>query len=160
MKAYIFTIISISIISGILTSLLSNNKLKKYVNFVSGLICTITLLAPITAIATNAYKISENITGFVNKLDVQNSIEKSNQIIISEGTEQISQGIKNAIVNKFSLSEKHLKIEIIIDDKNIDALIIKEVIIILTGEATWCDEKDIKDYIENLIGTKVTVMKQ
>ena len=160
MKAYILTIISVSIICGILSSLLSNNKLKKYVNFIAGLICTIALLSPITAIATNTFKISGSITNFVNNLDVQENVNKSNQIIINKGTEQICQGIKNAVISKFNLSENHVTVKITINDENIDALILKEIIIVLSDSATWSDEIEIKKYVENLIGSKVTIKKK
>ena len=161
MKAYIITIITISIVSGIISSLLSSeSKLRKHLNFISGLVCAIALLSPIVNIAKSTTVLTDSIENIIGSLDISESINNSNQIIIDEGTEQICKGIKEAIKSRFKFNDESIKIEATINDNNIEAIILERITITLLGDATWTDEKRVKEYIEDLVGCNVIVRKE
>ena len=161
MKAYIITIITISIVAGIISSLLSSeSKLRKHINFISGLICAISLLSPIVNIAKSTTVLTDSIESIIGSLDISESINSSNQIIIDEGTEQICKGIKEAVKSRFKFNDESIKIEATINDNNIEAIILERITITLLGDATWTDEKRVKEYIEELVGCNVIVRKE
>ena len=161
MKPYILAIITVSIIGGIISSLLSNNSsLKKYVNFISGLICAITLLAPIASVVNNASAFTNGIDNFMNKIDVNQNIDERNNIIIDESVDKICEGIKNAIVTSFKLNEAHVSVSLKINSENLDSILLEEVLVTLTESATWYDDNKIKEYVQELVGCKVLVIKK
>lgn len=161
MKAYIITIITISIVSGIISSLLSSeSKLRKHINFISGLVCAIALLSPIVNIAKSTTVLTDSIENIIGSFDISESINNSNQIIIDEGTEQICKGIKEAVKSRFKFNDESIKIEATINDNNIEAIILERITITLLGDATWTDEKQVKEYIEDLVGCNVIIRKE
>ena len=161
MKGYIFTIIAVSVISGIISSMLSNSKtgLKKFVNFISGLICAIALLSPIVTIANNMNSFSSSIEGFIDTLNGDDSVSTTNKIIIDTGTENICRGIKNTVISKYGFSENDVNINAKINADNIEAITLEEIEITLKNQATWIDEYNLKDFVENLVGCKVKIKK-
>jgi len=161
MNGYIFTIIAISVISGIISSMLSANKnsLKRYINFISGLICSIALLTPIVTIAGNIGAFSDSIESIIDSLNTNEGISSTNEIIIETGKEQIEQGIKKAIISKFGFSEEDIAVKVIVNDENIEAVILEKTEIILRNKASWTDEQQIKTYVESLVGCRVDIKK-
>ena len=161
MKGYIFTIIVVSVISGIISTMLSNNKnsLKKYVNFVAGLICMLALLSPIVSIASNMGAFSGSIENIISSLDFSSSVSTTNQIIVETGKEKIEQGIENAIITKYNFSQEDIDVNVIVNDKNIEAIILEKIKITLKNKASWTDEQQIKNYVESLVGCQVEIKK-
>ena len=161
MKGYIFTIIAVSVISGIISSMISGSKtnIKKYLNFVSGLICAISLLSPIVSIAKNIDSFSNSIEEMINELSNEGTVSEANKIILDAGKEQISEGIKKAIIAKYGFDESDINIAVCLNDKNIEAIILEKIEIYLKNKATWTDELIIKDYVEGLVGCQVEIIK-
>ncbi len=161
MKAYIITIITIAVISGIISSMLPNSdsSMKKHINFITGLICAIALLSPIVAIAKNADILTDKIENMVNSLDASDNVNKGNAIIIEAGTERIEKGIKEALISKYGFKEENVSVEIAVNDENVEAILLKKITITLTNEATWTDGNNVKKYIEELVGCPVQIIK-
>lgn len=161
MKTYIISIITISVISGILSAALpsSEGSMKKQINFITGLICAIILLSPIVTIAKNAEILTNRIENAISSLDVKESIDQSNAIIIEEGTEQIAVGIKNALLNKYKFKDESVSVNVLVNDEIINCITLKEVTVTLKNEATWTDSFNIKEYLENLVGCPVKIKK-
>ena len=161
MNIYIFTIIGVSIVNGIVSSLLSaeNNRMKKYVNFISGLICAYALLCPVAKIAVNAGVFSDKLEEIADKLYSEEITNTTNQIIIEDGKERICKGIKEALTKEFSLNSEDIEIMAKIDKSDIEAIKLVEINVILKNEATWTDGYKIKEYIEDLVGCNTKVIK-
>lgn len=162
MKNYILTIITISIISGIVSSLLSSSKngLKKHINLITGLILVLIVVTPITTIAKNSAILTEKIESIVGSLNIENSVNESNKIIISQGTDNICEGIENAIATRFNLSNDYITVALTVNDENIEAIMLEGITVTLTGKATWTDSDAIKEYTEDLVGCSVRVIKK
>ena len=160
MKGYIFTIIAVSIISGIITSMLSSkNSLKKYVNFVAGLICTLTLLSPVVKIANDVGTFSSSVESVIGSLSVEENVSSTNKIIIDTGSEQVCEGVKNVIISKYGFKQNDIDVYIKLNDENIQAIILEEIEISLKNEASWTDEHKLKKYVEDIVGCKVKITK-
>lgn len=160
MKIYVITIITVSVVGGIISTLLSNDSgIKKHVNFIVGLICAITLLSPVANIAKSASVLSDTVENAINKLDISESISQSNKIIIEEGTEQISKGILEALITKYKFTPENVQIDITVNNDRIDAITLEKITVTLKNEATWTDLSSIKQYLENLVGCEVVIKK-
>ena len=161
MRSYVISIITVSVISGLLSAMLPNNNgVKKHLNFITGLICTFILLSPVVSIAKNATVLTNSIENAINSLDLDDTINKSNSIVIESGSEQISKGVKSAIVSKYKFKEENVIVEIEINDSKIEQITLDSLTVTLLNEATWTDSQDVKEYVEGLVGCPVKVSKR
>ena len=161
MRSYVISIITVSVISGLLSAMLPNNNgVKKHLNFITGLICTFILLSPVVSIAKNATILTNSIENAINSLDLDDTINKSNSIVIESGSEQISKGVKNAIVSKYKFKEENVIVEIVINDSKIEQITLDSLTVTLLNEATWTDSQEVKEYVEGLVGCPVKISKR
>lgn len=159
MNGYIIAIITISIVAGIGSSLVSTNdvRLKKHINFLISLIFLIILICPIKDAMDKVNDIKENIDSFVSS--ISSSVDYSNNLIINTSIDNICSGIKEAIIDEFKFKEEDVEIEIDVNSKDVEAVQVERLKIFLYNEATWCDENKIKNFIENLVGCEVVIKK-
>ena len=162
MRGYLNTILLLSIIIGIISSFISdiNNGTKKYVNYLMGLIMVITILMPFRNIATGILNIKEYINDFLTSIKTEQIIDESNSVIINSSKENISNGLKNALISKFGFSEKDIYVIIDTDETEISAIKLIGVNIILTNNASWANVDEVQRYMENLVGVRVSVTRK
>ena len=160
MNEYMYTVVTVTTIGGILISLLpeKSSKIKKQINFIVGLICTLVFISPIIGILSNSQAIKDNISSIVLSIDNVSS-SATNEIIVGTSLDKISQGIKKSIINKFNLNEQDVDVRVFITDKSKEVIYIDYVEIILKNGATWTDDNKIKEYIEDLSGCKVKILR-
>ena len=161
MEKYINSIITISVVGGIITTLLpeKSSNLKKYVTYLIGLICALTILSPITSIINNVSNIKNNINDFFNDTFSQEAIDSSNNIIIDTSIDKVSDGIKTTLVNKFKIDSKELDVNIEINNEDISSIKITSITIILRGNATWENENSIKEFLEGIVSCEIKIKK-
>ena len=161
MKAYVFTVIVVAVISGIVTALLpaDDKSVKKQITYVTGLICAFALLSPVVTIAKSASAISQNVEGFVDILNVNEKISQSNKIIIESGREQISNGVKEALISKYNFKEENVTVQVAVNEENVEAVLLEGITVTLKKEATWTDSSKIQQYVEGLVGCPVKIIK-
>lgn len=161
MKLYVMTIITVSVLGGIVSAMLpkDNSGLKKQVNFVIGLICAIALLSPVVSIAKNAGALTGEIEKAINSLEVKDSISQGNKIIIESGTEQISKGVTEAIISKYGFDTENVSVSLTVNDDKIEAIVLEKITVTLKNEATWTDGNKVKQYVEGLVGCPVQIIK-
>ena len=160
MNKYVNGILISSIVGGIINSLAPNNKIKKYLNYVVSIVCVLCLLSPILPLISNISNLKSSISNYLDNILVSEKTELSNSLIINTGSEKICSGIKEAIIDKYNFDEKEVKVALVIDKENINAVKIKEIIVTLSGKASWSDAKKIEDYLTNLIGTNINVKRR
>ena len=161
MKSYILSILTVSIIGGIVSSFLSHKDsgLRKRVNFIVGLICAIILISPIVRIAKNTVVLKDGIDSIFESLDISSTINNSNQIIIDTSVEKIESGLKATIVNKFKFNEDDVKVNLTTDTSDIEAIKIVKITITLANEASWYNEEKIKSFAEDLTECAIEIIK-
>lgn len=161
MENYISTIITLSILGGVVVSLISEkSSLKKHINMILSLICVIVLLSPITNLILNKEIFKASVNKFFDQALQSENIENSNKIIVSNSIKSIESGISSTLIDKFSLDERDLSVKILCDTKNIEDIKIKEIEIVLTNKASWANADAICKYIKNLTGIEVNVIKR
>lgn len=162
MKGYIYTVLALAIICGIISSIISeaNQGTKKYVNFLMGIIMVITIMLPFKNLTYGISNIKDTVNNFFTNLDTQHLIDKSNTVIINSSKENICKGIKNSILSKYGFDENEVKVSLEIDKSEISAIKITAVYIALSGKAAWSDVNDVSKYMENLVGVRVYVTRK
>ena len=114
MKGYIYTVLALAIICGIISSIISeaNQGTKKYVNFLMGIIMVITIMLPFKNLTYGISNIKDTVNNFFTNLDTQHLIDKSNTVIINSSKENICKGIKNSILSKYGFDENEVKVSL------------------------------------------------
>ena len=162
MNGYLHSIIIITIITGIVRSVTSDIRsgIKKYINFMSSLIMITVIIIPFCNITSSISNIKNSLQGLSDSITSSEHLNNSNSIIINVGKEKIADGIKEAIMAKYSFDEKDIYINVNTDESNINAIKIISVDIVLTGKASWSNVTQIKEYTENLIGVTANVTRK
>lgn len=161
MNRYSITILTASVVGGIINSLVdSKSPLKKYVNYLVSLVCIVSIVAPIGGIIGNISNLKDTVTNYLDKIFVSEKIESGNSLIINSGKEKICEGIKNTLIDKYNFNEKEVIVDLIIDSEDIQALKIQEINIILTGKASWHDVENVQKYLEGTIGGQISVTRK
>ncbi len=161
MSAYITSLITISIVGGLICNLVSSFKeIKGIVNYFIGIIAVICLLSPIFAFISNISSLKVKVNDFFDSFASQDIIDNSNNLIINAGIESIEAGIKGSIINKFGFNENDVIIDLEADTTSIEAVSIKKITVTLTGKASWNDVDTVKSYLENIMGGNIVVIRK
>lgn len=161
MNNYLYSLLIVSLIGGIVNSLVDSCKnLKHYINYYLSLVMVICMISPVMAVFNNISEYKENISNFVENIIDNDSLNGTNEIIINTGTDVIIKGIKNSLIDKFGFDEKELIVELETDKTNIEAIRIKKINIILTGKSSWSDVDSVKNYLDNIVGGDISVTRR
>jgi len=161
MNKYIYSLLIVSVVGGLINSFISSfGNIKKYVNYFIGILMVICILSPVIGVVNNISYFKNNISEFFNNIVSEEIINNSNEIIINTGTEAIKRGIEKSIIDKFGLNEKEIFVELNFDKSDIESIKITKINITLTGKASWYDADSIKKYLEKMIGGNISVVKR
>ena len=162
MNKYVGTIILISIIGALISTIISGveSGMKKHMALILGLVYTIVFITPIVSFASNTTVLKDNLTNILENITSNDSIYNKNQLIVKTSVENINNGIKEALVSKFDFKESDVDINIIVDDSNIESILIKKVQIVLSGEASWYSENKIREYLQDLVGCEINIIRR
>lgn len=161
MNSYINTILSVSVVGGIINSIApTKSNFKKYISYIVGLVCVLCLISPLSTFILNTQGLKESINNFTNNIFIRDEIENANSLIVNTSKDHICNGIKQTLLDKYGFDENEILVELDIDTSNIEAIKIDCVNITLTGKASWSDAKRIEEYLNNLIGTEIEVKRK
>ena len=161
MKGYIYTLLVISLVGGIINSFVDNfGSLKKYISYFLCLIMIICMLSPLTEVIGSASNLKDNIASFFDKITDDEALNGTNEIIVNTGIDAVKKGIKNTLIEKYGFDEKEIIVDIETDTTNIEAIKITKIKIILTGKASWSDVDSVKDYLKNIVGGDISVTRR
>ena len=131
MNAYFNSIISIAVLGGIASSLITSEKLKKYVRYLISLITILIILSPIASMVSNFDSIKYKFESFIENAISGETISKANSIIVSTSLEKITDGIKELIINKYNLNNEEISVEAVVDSSKIESIKITQINIYL-----------------------------
>ena len=118
------------------------------------------IIIPFCNITRSISDIKKSLQGLSDSITSGEHLNNSNSIIINTGKEKIADGIKEAIIAKYSFDENDIYVTINTDESNINAIKIISVNIVLTGKASWSNVAQVKEYTENLIGVTANVTRK
>ncbi len=161
MNDYVYSLLIISLIGGLLTSFLSSfGTVKKYVEYFIGLLIVISFLFPILEVVKNTQETKNNITDFFNSIIQNEQANGTTDLIINSGKDAIIKGIKKEIINEFQLEERDIIVEIELDENNIEAIKITKITVTLTGKASWADVDSVQYHLKKIIGGNIYVTRK
>lgn len=161
MNTYLNTILTLAIISGIVSTILSSHdKVKKYVSYLLSLIMMLVILTPLFNVFSSFENIKEYINDFYHSIKTEEIIENSNALIVNTSEESVCSGIKEMIISKFAFEENDVYVSLDCDKSDISAIKIRAVNVVLTNKASWSDTDKVTEYLDKMIGCKINVIRR
>ena len=116
MKSYIYSLLIMSFIAGIINSYAENlNKTQKYINYFMSIIMIILMISPLTSIISNTEKIKENMNFIIEEITDNESIQGTNEITLvtpdgnfSTSLMPISEYLNCGVLNQTELNDVQL----------------------------------------------------
>ena len=134
MSNYISILITISIVGGVISSLVSDkSSLKRYINMIISIICVIALLSPLNNFVNKIDNIKSNIENLFDSSLKSEAINNTNEIIIDSGVSHIQDGIKSVIIERFSIKKEDIQVNVEVDDTSINNVKITAITVILSN---------------------------
>ena len=124
MKVYIYSILILAIISGIIKAITSDfsNSTKKYISFICGIVMILVIITPFASAVSNVGNIKEYVNNVIQNKNYNDKIDQSNSIIINTGREKICEGLKEAIISKFKFDPRDVYVDVEIDKSQISSV--------------------------------------
>ncbi|MGM9645983.1 MAG: stage III sporulation protein AF [Eubacteriales bacterium] len=162
MDAYVNTLLTVSVICGIINSFLpsSEKSLKKYAGYLMGLVMAVVILSPLSSFVGGIGSVKENIKNFTDNLMIEEKTDNANKIIVNATEKSICDKIKNMLISKYNFEDTDVYVSLETEESNEKIITIKKVVVTLTNKASWSDADRIKSYLENMIGCDVSVSKK
>lgn len=161
MNQYTITILTASVVGGIINSLVSSGSaLKKYVSYIVSLVCVVCLISPVGSLVGDIANIKTDINDYVEKIFDTDAYQNSNSLIINTGAEKICEGIKEIIKDKYNFDDNEIYVDLTLDKTDIQAIKIEKINIILTGKASWSDVDTVEKYLTDIVGCDVLVKRK
>lgn len=160
MNSFLKSILTLSVIAGISSSIISSTLIKKYVNYFISLIMVLIIISPLFNFLSSLDNIKEYVEDFKHSIRTEEILSSSNELIVSSTEKSVCDGIKELILTKFGFDENDVYVSLECDKSNISSIKIKAVNITLTNKASWSDTDAVKDYLDKMIGCKINVKRR
>lgn len=155
MEGYLMTLISVSLLSGIVGMISPEGDTKKYVRLVSLLCLLCAMVGPALSLFGDSELSLDGLLG-ESKEETVNYDEIYNNTLIYGGERQAEETIHSSIVKEFDLPADSLEIRVRTESKN-DTEPLVEVTVILRNQAIFADPKKIVAQIESMMDCRCTV---
>ena len=160
MNEFLRSVLLLSVVSGIINSLIINGTVKKYVNYLISLICVLIIISPVFNILSSISKIEEYINNFTHSIKTEEIINNSNSLIVNTSEEKVCNGIKEMVISKFGFEETDVYVSLDLDKADIGSIKIRSVNVVLTNKASWSDTDRVKEYLDKTVGCKINVTRR
>ena len=160
MNEFLRSVLLLSVVSGIMNSLIINGTVKKYVNYLISLICVLIIISPVFNVLSSISKIEEYINNFTHSIKTEEIINNSNSLIVNTSEEKVCNGIKEMIISKFGFEETDVYVSLDLDKADIGSIKIRSVNVVLTNKASWSDTDRVKEYLDKTVGCKINVTRR
>jgi hypothetical protein len=160
MNEFLRSVLLLSVVSGIINSLIINGTVKKYVNYLISLICVLIIISPVFNVLSSISKIEEYINNFTHSIKTEEIINNSNSLIVNTSEEKVCNGIKEMVISKFGFEETDVYVSLDLDKADIGSIKIRSVNVVLTNKASWSDTDRVKEYLDKTVGCKINVTRR
>ena len=160
MNEFLRSVLLLSVVSGIINSLIINGTVKKYINYLISLICVLIIISPVFNVLSSISKIEEYINNFTHSIKTEEIINNSNSLIVNTSEEKVCNGIKEMVISKFGFEETDVYVSLDLDKADIGSIKIRSVNVVLTNKASWSDTDRVKEYLDKTVGCKINVTRR
>lgn len=143
MKAYLSSIIAVSIVSALVSLLVPDGKKsKKNLKFVVGIISLLAIVEPLCGLSLTIKNAEFTLPEPVTDENSEEYIDS----ILHKTEELLEENIKNELFERYGLSEKYAELDVVLDSSDVSDIKIAEIIIILKSYGVWQNAVAIEKY--------------
>ncbi len=154
MKAYLTSIMAVSIVSALVSLLVPDgNASKKYLKFVMGIISLLVVVEPLCGLSLSLERANLTLPEQATEEISENYVE----LILKNTETLLEESIKNELFEKYGLSEKYAEVDVLLDSSDISDIKIAQIIITLKSYGVWHDAVAIEKYFADKYGCEVKI---
>lgn len=155
-KDYLSSLVIVAAAAGLISSFVpvgENSSMKKYINYAVALAVVIIILSPFKSALGMISSLDEYIIldSEKNKDNYEQEKEKTDKWIIEKSQETIKEGIKNLLYDRFAIQREEAEVSLELDTSNQNSVVIRKIVIKLSGYAMWQNSGEIEQYIASLV---------
>ena len=155
--SYLGEIVLVTAVSGLLYTVSPDGNLKKHLQFVISLCIVVSLAVPMFSMVMDLPEIFENGMEEAEKEEIKANAELTDSLI-SVSKKEVEKGIVSYVAEKYVIAENDVSAKTVLDTENSEAIEIREIQIVISGEYSISLEKIRNDLHEMFLGkTHVTV---
>ena len=156
MRDYVRSILIVSVITGLVQSLLPSEKMKKHIRFLSSCIVLLLLLHPLVTIGDALRGIYTDVNGLLDRIEAaeQSGIASGEALIQTYGEKAVSDYVKKYLSSEFALVPDEIEVQISNNEEDI------LVTVILRGRASWADGTAIAEQLRNKLSCPIKVIRK
>ncbi|HBR31324.1 MAG: stage III sporulation protein AF [Eubacteriales bacterium] len=150
MKDYFVTLLTASLLGGIIAALVSGSSFEKYIKYIAGLVCVVIIIAPLKSFITAPFKLpDEYADASVPDVSVTGADEVIGELTVSE----LDSYIKDILFREFGIKVPLTDIKI---DWADDCMIINEITVFIESKDGG-HKDDVEKYLEDIIDESIMV---
>ena len=156
MRDYIRSILIVSVITGLVQSLLPSEKMKKHIRFLSSCIVLLLLLHPLVTIGDALRGIYSDVNDLLDRIEAaeQSGMANGEALIQTYGEKAVSDYVNKYLSSEFALDQDEIEVQI--NNNESDIL----VTVILRGRASWADGTAIAERLKNKLSCPIKVIRK
>lgn len=150
MKDYFVTLLTASVLGGIIAILVSGSSYEKYIKYIAGLVCVVIIIAPLKSFLSAPFTLPDEYKS-VSETTV--SVTGADEVIASLTVSELDTYIKDILFHEFGIKVPFTDIKI---DWADDCMVINEITVYIDSK----DGKylsDVKEYLADTIDKSILV---
>jgi len=150
MKEYFITLLTASVLGGIVAVLVSGSSYEKYIKYITGLVCVVIIIAPLKSFISAPFSLPDE---YISTAESTVSVTGADEVIASLTISELDTYIKDILFSEFGINVPLTDIKI---DWVDDCLVINEIVVYLHSQ----DSKyltDVKEYLTDTIDKSILV---
>ncbi len=156
MRAYLVSILTVALVSGILNSLSPDTKLGKYIRMISSLAVVMIILYPLARVSGSLLSFADMISGSEYTAYAGDSYE---DLVLRQTRSNLEESLKDMLYSRFSIAKASIRADFILDASDIESVSIERIDIgIYPSVSDWLSA-DISEYIGGIFNCKVYVLE-
>lgn len=150
MKDYFITLLTASVLGGIISILVSGSNYEKYIKYIAGLVCVVIIIAPLKSFLSSPFTLPEEYT---SKAESAVSVTGADDVIASLTISELDTYIKDILFNEFGIKVPSTDIKI---DWADDCMVINEITVYIDNtDGKYLN--DVKEYLAETIDESILV---
>ena len=163
MKEYVLTLIGSALVCSLVSMIAPEGKLGRYITFAGALCILCVAVSPIYSFVSgisgaDAEDLADYIFGEYDR-DEENEVflDVYEKNLMEMGAENMSGALKSMLCREMRLDAEHIEVYVELFEGE-DKFLVSGVSVVLYDSAVFCDPREIREYIDSLLGCKCEIL--
>ena len=157
MEEYLLSLISISVLCGIVSILTPNGDSGKYISFLCGICVLCVMLGPITSVLDESKELAEIIEDSIYDTDEEYYDAIFKEYLKDGSEEEISSFLKSKMSEELNIDPKKFGVSVFLEERQNNFCVQKAVVTIFSSGIAL-DAKEMSEYLTELLGCSCVIV--